>query len=103
MKDKELLLESINESLQYTKNQKAILSYFLAIEIEGIATSSPKDLLEKFKVSSQTIWSSLNRLEDDNLIKRLTPKRAHFCKFQLNHDALNSLILTSQKRKNYKI
>jgi DNA-binding MarR family transcriptional regulator len=101
MKNKELILEAINQSIEYTKTQKAILIYFLTIEIEGVATSSPKDLLEKFKVSSQTIWSSLNRLEADNLVKRITPKRAHLCKFQISQEGLSNLISTFLKRKNY--
>ena len=102
MKNKELILEAINEGVGYTATQKAILTYLLAIEIEGIANSSPKDLLEKIGGSSQTICYSLNKLENNNLIKRLTPKRAHFCKFEFNQDGLTDFISGFLKRKNYK-
>jgi Fe2+ or Zn2+ uptake regulation protein len=101
MKDKELLIETVENSFQYTPKQRAMLKLFLSIEVNETVSITPRELAEIFKTSRATIYEGLKCLEEAGLIKNLTEKGKHFSIYKLNRRNFDDLVQVYLKKKDY--
>lgn len=98
MKDKELLLKAIDHYDIYTSKQREILKALIGISVNDIAVITPKELTELLNTTKATIYYSLTRLKEDEIIITQKGKNDRFNAYRLNSTKLED-ILTGYKRK----
>ena len=101
MKDKELMLEAIEHSSQYTPKQREILQLFLNIEVNDVVSITIIELAKIINTLKATVYLNLTRLEEDGLVNKISPKGKHFSTFKLNKTNLSDLLKIYLKKKDY--
>ena len=101
MKDKNLLLEAIDNSLQYSPKQREALKIFLNLEINDAVSLAPRELAQIIKVSKTAAYAAINLFEKDGLITNVSGKGRNFSVYKLNQDMLNNLLQVYLKKKEY--
>lgn len=96
-----MLIEAINNSFHYTPKQREILILFLNIEINNIAFVTALELTKVLNTSKVTVYTALEKLEQDGFIKRAFPKGKHASAFELNKDSFDKLLQIYSKKKIY--
>lgn len=98
MKDKELLIEAIDNYDAYTPKQREILKTLVGISVNDIAIITPLKLTKLLKTTRATIYYGLARLKEDEAITNLKGTKERFNTYRLNNTKLED-ILTIHKKK----
>ncbi len=98
MKDKELLLKAIDHYDVYTPKQREILKILIGISVNDIAIITPRELTNLLGTTKATIYYSLTRLKDDEIIISQNGEKERFSMYRLNNTKLED-ILTVYKKK----
>ena len=101
MKDKNLLLEAIDNSLQYSPKQRELLKIFLDLEVDNLVSITPRELTYILKTTRTTVYAALSCFEKEGFIANKTEKGKHFNTYKLNKNNLVKLIPPYLKKKNY--
>lgn len=100
MKDKELLMEAIDNYDLLTSNGRLLLKSLLKIAVDDIAIISIKELSKLIKISRPTIYSSLKVLENNKFIERQVTVGSRLSSFILKPQRFNVIINHYTARKN---
>jgi Fe2+ or Zn2+ uptake regulation protein len=98
MKDKELLLKAIDNYDVYTPKQREILKTLIGISVNDIAIITPRELTKLLNTTKATVYYSLTRLKEDEIIINQNGEKERFSIHRLNNTKLDD-ILTVYKRK----
>ena len=98
MKDKELLLKAIDNYDVYTPKQREILKTLIGISVNDIAIITPRELIKLLNTTKATVYYSLTRLKEDEIIISQNGEKEQFSTYRLNNTKLDD-ILTIYKRK----
>lgn len=99
MKDKEKLLEAIEDYTIYTPKQRELLKILVGISVDNIAVITPLALTKLLNTTKATIYHSIKCLTKDGIIQRDNTKSSYrFGEYHLNSEKLKS-ILTSYENK----
>jgi len=98
MKDKELLLKAIDNYDTYPQKQREILKTLIGISVNDIAIITPRELTKLLNTTKATVYYSLTRLKDDEVIINQNREKERFSTFRLNNTKLED-ILNIYKRK----
>lgn len=94
MKDKELLLEAIDNYDAYTLKQREVLKTLVGISVNEVAIITPTKLLALLNITKPTIYESLKRLKNDGAIM----KNGHKYTYRLNPTKLEEIIVGYKKK-----
>jgi hypothetical protein len=96
-KDKELLLEAIDNYDAYTLKQREILKILVGISVNDVAVITPRKLTGLLKTTRATIYYGLARLKKDGVIISKDENKERFNTFRLNNTKLEDIITSYKK------
>ena len=96
MKNKELLLEAIDNYSEYTLKQKELLTILVKLAIEDIVVITPIEIGKQMNVTKGTVYFHLKALEKDGVISAIADRMN---KFRLNIPRLNYILQNHENKK----
>ena len=91
MKNKELLLEAIDNYNLYTRGQRALLKTLININIDNIATANVSELSELSGMTKPLIYNSLGFLEREEIIEKIKGPNRGIAMFKLKPAKLEEI------------
>lgn len=85
---KELLVAAINDYEPYTKGQRKMLSAFVNLAVNDVIGISVASIAEMLHISKFSIYKNLSRLEQDEIIIKISDPGARLASFRLNYNKL---------------
>lgn len=101
MKNKELLLEAIDNLDIYAMTQRTTLKALIDLSIDGVSSISPTSLSRLIKIGRGVIYNNLRILEEDGLIKNIGKARNRIGLYKLNETKLEEIIELHKKKLKY--
>jgi predicted transcriptional regulator len=98
MKDKELLLEAIDNYDIYTSHQRLMLKCLVTLSIDGVVTVGASYLSEQLNLSRTAIYKNLRKFLEEGLINKIKG----FNTYELNPAKLNHIAQLYQNKKSLK-
>lgn len=99
-KDKELLLEAIDNYSAYTSNQRKLLKIFINIAMENIVKANIPELSKLSSVSRPTIYRYIDFFKREGIIDILNDTATTLNSFRLNINKLDDIIEYHLKKEN---
>jgi DNA-binding transcriptional ArsR family regulator len=97
MKDKSLLMEAIDNYDAYSPKQREILKALVGISINDIAVITVARLVKQLDTTKPTVYSSLARLKDDEIIISMNKERERLNTYKLNSTKLDHIVTAYKK------
>ena len=88
MKDRQILLDAINNYDLYNNTEKSVLKTLIDISINNVAIVSVKKLTVLSKVSIPMVYKALATLEKDMVVKRVIHGTSKKSSFTINENKL---------------
>lgn len=101
MKDKEILLEAIDNYDVYSVTQRETLKALVSISIDDLVTVSPTALSKLINISRGIIYHCLKIFEKDKVIEKITSTTKRSTIFRLNETKLQYIAKLYENKQKY--
>lgn len=101
MKDKELLLEAIDDYPKFKPLRKKILKLIIGCWANGVSTIAPQVLVKELNITKSTAYTHLKALKKDGIIISPDEGEEQFTTFRLNQIRADDIIAAYSMKKDY--
>ncbi len=101
MKDKELLLEAIDDYPKFRPLRKTILKLIVGCSVNGVSIIAPRALFDKLKISKSTAYLHLKALKKDGIIISPEEGEERFTTFRLNQIRADDIVAAYSTKKDH--